>query len=49
MDLGGPRPERHIAQTDMDAELAALGGNGQMISGQELLALLRGISFGRMG
>jgi len=49
MDLGGPRPERHITQMDMDAELAALGGNGQMISGQELLALLRGLSFGRMG
>lgn len=49
MDLAGPRPQRHVAQTDMDAELAALGGNGQMISGQELLALLRGLSFGRMG
>jgi hypothetical protein len=48
MDLAGPRPQRHIPQTDMDAELAALSGNGQMISGQELLALLRGLSFGRM-
>jgi hypothetical protein len=48
MDLAGPRPQSHITQNDMDAELAALGGNGQMISGQELLALLRGLSFGRM-
>lgn len=49
MELAGPRPLRMNFQSDMDAELAALGGAGQMISGQELLALLRGLSFGRMG
>ena len=48
MELGGPRPQRLGPQAEMEAELAALGGNGQMISGQELLALLRGLSFGRM-
>jgi hypothetical protein len=47
-ELGGPRPQRAGSGSDMDAELAALGGSGQMISGQELLALLRGLSFGRM-
>ena len=48
MELGGPRPVRLDAAGEMEAELAALGGSGQMISGQELLALLRGLSFGRM-
>ena len=48
-ELAGPRPLRMNLQADMDAELAALGGAGQMISGQELLALLRGLNYGRMG
>ena len=46
-ELGGPRPLRHSASMEMDAELAALGGSGQLISGQELLALLRGLSSGQ--
>lgn len=48
-ELGGPRPSRPGPPGDMDAELAALGGGGQMISGQELLALLRGLSMGAPG
>jgi len=47
-ELGGPRPMRQTPLFEMDAELAALGGGGQMISGQELLALLRGLNVSGM-
>lgn len=43
LDLAGPRPVRQPS-LDLDPENALFPGGGQMISGQELLSLLRGLS-----